>query len=107
VREGKAQDEFDRGHPLQLIVEAGLRPAIPLHPGLLAGAGAPFAAPPRMTMPATRPQSGRSVAAHAVHDLPLRKMSDGAILTHKHRESGKAGKKTRRKRPAQNRTQAG
>jgi hypothetical protein len=28
-----------------------------------------------------------------MHDLPLRKVSDGAILTHKHRESGKAGKK--------------
>ena len=36
-------------------------------------------------------QSGRSVVAHAMHDLPLRKMSESAILTHKHWESGKAG----------------
>jgi hypothetical protein len=42
-----------------------------------------------------------------MHDLPLRKVLDGAIMTHKHRESGKAGKKTWRKRPAQNRTQGG
>jgi hypothetical protein len=50
--------------------------------------------------PSASTQSDRSVAAHAMHDLPLRKKSDGAILTHKHWESGKAGKRTRRKRPA-------
>jgi hypothetical protein len=38
-------------------------------------------------------QSGRSVTVHAMHDLPLRKVPDGAILTHKHRGSGKAEKK--------------
>jgi hypothetical protein len=43
-----------------------------------------------------------------MHDLPLRKMSDGAILTHKHRESDKAGsEKNAAEAAGPNRTQGG
>src|SRR5215469_5550235 len=35
MRKGEPQYEFDWGHPLQQIVEAGLLPAVPLRPGAL------------------------------------------------------------------------
>ena len=68
-------------------------------------------ATPALSPSAASSSAGLLLSASAVspyhHSIreAARKMSDGAILTHKHRESGRAGsEKTRRKRPVPNRT---